>query len=123
MSSVFSMDSKDYKFELYEDDDSALDKLVKDKWLDLMAKGHFNYELSKVESRHVGKFLAQLNPMRATTRRKPQAMLSVRQDFDDQRFNFTKGISLFLVRPPRAPRSPRVHPGPMAPGPPPKKKL
>jgi hypothetical protein len=107
MCSVFYMDPKRYKFELSEDDDSALDKLVKDKWLDLMAKGHFNYDLSKVECRQVGKFLAQLNPMRATTRRKPQAMLSVRQDFDDQRFNFTKGISLILVRPPpRHPPSP-----------------
>ena len=57
-----------------------------------MSNGHFRYDLSSMKSRQVGKFVAQLNPMRATTRRQPQSMLSVRQQFDHQKFNFNRGI-------------------------------
>ena len=56
-----------------------------------MSNGHFRYDLSSMKSRQVGKFVAQLNPMRATSRRQPQSMLSVRQKFDQQKFNFNKG--------------------------------
>ena len=91
MSSEFSLDHNHFKIKLPFEADSEFDKLIQDRWQDLMAKGHFRYDISSMKSRQVGKFVAQLNPMRATTRRKPEAMLSVRQPFDHQKFNFTKG--------------------------------
>ena len=91
MTSKYLLNPKNFKIKLPDEANSEFDRLIQDRWQDLMAKGHFRYDISSMKSRQVGKFVAQLNPMRATTRRKPESMLTVRQPFDHQKFNFTKG--------------------------------
>ena len=92
----FVLDKKNLCVELNEESETSFDKLIQNRWLHLMSSGHFRYNISKVESRKVGQFVVQLNPMRATTRRKPQSMESVRQNFDPDGFNFTKGTKQSL---------------------------
>uniref|UniRef100_G3MPU4 GDP-D-glucose phosphorylase 1 n=1 Tax=Amblyomma maculatum TaxID=34609 RepID=G3MPU4_AMBMU len=72
---------------------SRFDQLLKTKWGEAMASGHFWYKLDKLETRILpGKynFVAQLNPKRAQERRKPQHVTSVCMPFDGSLFNFTK---------------------------------
>jgi len=93
----FVLDKKNFLVQLNQEAETPFDNLIQTRWLHLMSSGHFRYDISKVESRKVGQFVAQLNPMRATTRRKPQSMESVRQTFDPEGFNFTKGFKKYLL--------------------------
>ena len=93
----------DYKVELTSDQEqfSELDNLIRQKWEEKMSKGFFRYQMVHPECKKLpGKigYLAQFNPNRVSERRPPQAMMSVRQPFDSEKFNFNKvNISKELV--------------------------
>ncbi|XP_059801907.1 GDP-D-glucose phosphorylase 1 [Hypanus sabinus] len=75
--------------------ESRLDKALRSAWERRMRAGCFRYrlwgpELPVRELPGRCRLLAQLNVRRATERRKPQEILSVRQPFDPQRFNFSR---------------------------------
>ena len=92
-----------YKVELTSDQEqfSELDNLIRKKWEEKMSKGFFRYQMVHPECKKLpGKigYLAQFNPNRVSERRPPQAMMSVRQPFDSEKFNFNKvNISKELV--------------------------
>ncbi|XP_069760628.1 GDP-D-glucose phosphorylase 1 [Narcine bancroftii] len=72
---------------------SRLDAALRSAWARRMEAGCFRYRLwgPELPSRELPgprRLLAQLNVRRATERRRPQEILSVRQPFDPQRFNF-----------------------------------
>ena len=75
--------------------DTDFDRLLRRKWTEAQDKDVFRYKLtenglpSKVLSGEY-QMVAQLNPNRATLRRKPEDMHSIRMPFDDQKFNFTR---------------------------------
>jgi len=72
---------------------SGFDKMLRDKWDYYMEKGFFRYSMETPETRIMkGKlsFLAQLQTNRASLRRQPQSMDSLRQPFNHSQFNFTK---------------------------------
>jgi hypothetical protein len=58
-----------------------------------MEKGHFRYNFCHPECKklpgRIG-YLAQFNPDRVTARRAPEAMKSVKQPLDLEKFNFNK---------------------------------
>ena len=93
----------DYKVELTSDQEqfSELDNLIRQKWEEKMSQGFFRYQMVHPECKKLsGKigYLAQFNPNRVSERRPPQAMMSVRQPFDPEKFNFNKvNISKELV--------------------------
>ncbi|XP_023345910.1 GDP-D-glucose phosphorylase 1 isoform X2 [Eurytemora carolleeae] len=71
---------------------SDFDLKLAEKWSQLMKKGSFRYGLEDICSRIVGGkfgFVAQLQLNRSTNRRPPQAMLSLKQPFTKDKFNFT----------------------------------
>jgi len=72
---------------------SPLDDLIQTVWKEKMQNGSFRYKLQHPSCKklpgHWG-YLAQFNSFRASSRRPPQAMVSVRQPFDPEKFNFTK---------------------------------
>jgi len=62
-------------------------------WNDLMERGSFRYNLDTRRDRQVPgrrRYLAQYQPCRARLRRKPEAMMELRQEPDPSGFNFTK---------------------------------
>uniref|UniRef100_A0AAY4B527 GDP-D-glucose phosphorylase 1 n=1 Tax=Denticeps clupeoides TaxID=299321 RepID=A0AAY4B527_9TELE len=70
---------------------SAFDVALRSSWTEKMRRGLFRYELGELETRVLAgplRLVAQLNVMRGSERRKPQEILSVRQDFDPKLFNF-----------------------------------
>ncbi|XP_051898590.1 GDP-D-glucose phosphorylase 1 [Pristis pectinata] len=75
--------------------DSRFDQALRSAWERRMRAGCFRYrlwgpELPARELPGPRRLLAQLNVRRATERRPPQEILSVRQPFDPQRFNFSR---------------------------------
>ncbi|KPP71046.1 hypothetical protein Z043_110076 [Scleropages formosus] len=58
-----------------------------------MRQGLFRYELGDLQTRVLPgalRFVAQLNILRGTERRKPQEISSIRQHFDAKQFNFNR---------------------------------
>ncbi|XP_067829375.1 GDP-D-glucose phosphorylase 1 [Heptranchias perlo] len=71
------------------------DAALRSAWADRMSRGCFRYALRGPEllSRVLPgprRFVAQLNVSRGTERRRPQEILSLRQPFDPNQFNFGK---------------------------------
>ncbi|XP_072348821.1 GDP-D-glucose phosphorylase 1 [Scyliorhinus torazame] len=74
---------------------SRFDAALRSAWDQRMSAGCFRYRLPSagLPSRRLPgprRFLAQLNPQRATERRPPQDIRSLRQPFEPERFNFTR---------------------------------
>ncbi|GAB1609743.1 GDP-D-glucose phosphorylase 1-like isoform X1 [Argonauta hians] len=71
---------------------SKFDEIIIHKWNEAMQKGFFKYELNLKTRILPGKrgYIAQLNPLRFSERRKPQHIQSVNQGFDPTTFNFNK---------------------------------
>ncbi|KAF6735633.1 GDP-D-glucose phosphorylase 1 [Oryzias melastigma] len=72
---------------------TAFDSAMRAGWTDRMEKGLFRYHLRGLETRILpGQhgFVAQLNVKRGTERRKPQEILSIKQEFNGKQFNFNK---------------------------------
>lgn len=72
---------------------SKFDQEIRTKWTDAMNNGYFKYQLTSLQTRIIpGRrgYIAQLNPLRFTERRKPQDIQNINQKFDPNKFNFTK---------------------------------
>lgn len=72
---------------------SRFDVTLRSGWTEKMGRGLFRYHLGKLETRVLpGEegYVAQLNVQRGIERRKPQEILSIRQNFDPKQFNFSK---------------------------------
>lgn len=72
---------------------SKFDKRLRSTWTEKMEHGLFRYPLGDLKTRILPGpygFVAQLNIMRGQERRKPQQILSIRQRFDSEQFNFNK---------------------------------
>ncbi|KAM4734059.1 GDP-D-glucose phosphorylase 1 [Anableps anableps] len=72
---------------------SKLDTLIRDGWTDRMNRGLFRYHLGDLETRILpgpNGYVAQLNIQRGIERRKPQEILSIRQEFNPSQFNFNQ---------------------------------
>ncbi|XP_078055934.1 GDP-D-glucose phosphorylase 1 [Mustelus asterias] len=74
---------------------SRFDAALRSAWEERMTAGCFRYRLpsSGLPSRRLPgprRFVAQLNPQRATERRRPQEIRSLRQPFEPAGFNFTR---------------------------------
>ncbi|KAL4624296.1 GDP-D-glucose phosphorylase 1 [Arapaima gigas] len=72
---------------------SKFDEILRAGWSAKMQQGLFRYRLGDLQTRllpGVLGFVAQLNVLRGTERRKPQDISSIRQQFDMKQFNFTK---------------------------------
>ncbi|XP_059391792.1 GDP-D-glucose phosphorylase 1 [Carassius carassius] len=72
---------------------SRFDVALRCGWTEKRNAGLFRYHLDELETRILpgpSAYIAQLNIMRGIERRKPQEILSVRQNFDPRQFNFNK---------------------------------
>lgn len=72
---------------------SKFDKALQERWDAAVDAGCFAYKLHHVEGRVVsGKYqlFIQLNEMRFNKRRQPEAISSISQPFNPEKFNFTK---------------------------------
>jgi len=72
---------------------SKFDKELQERWDSAVDAGCFAYKLHQVEGRVVpGKYrlFVQLNEMRFNKRRQPEAISSIFQPFNPEKFNFTK---------------------------------
>ncbi|XP_078361050.1 GDP-D-glucose phosphorylase 1-like isoform X3 [Oculina patagonica] len=72
---------------------SKFDKELQGRWGAAVDAGYFAYKLHQVEGRVVpGKYqvFVQMNEMRFNKRRQPEAMNSISQPFNPEKFNFTK---------------------------------
>ncbi|XP_067293353.1 GDP-D-glucose phosphorylase 1 [Pseudorasbora parva] len=72
---------------------SRFDIALRSGWTERKNAGQFRYQLDDLETRILPGpcgYIAQLNIMRGVERRKPQEILSVRQNFDPKQFNFNK---------------------------------
>ncbi|GFR87957.1 GDP-D-glucose phosphorylase 1-like [Elysia marginata] len=71
---------------------SKFDQAVHERWDRAMANGVFRYTIDHIVTRIIPgskQYVAQLNTLRATERRKPQVITSVYQPFNPKSFNFT----------------------------------
>ncbi|XP_062857662.1 GDP-D-glucose phosphorylase 1 [Trichomycterus rosablanca] len=96
---TFTYTNKDFVYEVCRNDDKTskhearFDSALKSGWSEKMNRGLFRYQLGQLETRVLtGEcgYIAQLNTQRGTERRKPQLILSIRQQFDPKLFNFNK---------------------------------
>ncbi|XP_041965443.1 GDP-D-glucose phosphorylase 1 [Alosa sapidissima] len=72
---------------------SKFDMYLRSAWVERMQRGLFRYHLGHLETRILpghARLVAQLNVERGQQRRKPQEILSIKQDFDPKLFNFNK---------------------------------
>lgn len=72
---------------------SRFDVTLRSGWAEKMNAGLFRYRLADLETRILPGpcgFIAQLNIMRGIERRKPQEIVSIRQNFDPKQFHFNK---------------------------------
>lgn len=72
---------------------SKFDTSLRSAWVERMQRGLFRYHLGSLETRILpgpAGLVAQLNVERGQQRRKPQEILSIKQDFDPKLFNFNK---------------------------------
>ncbi|XP_034836496.1 GDP-D-glucose phosphorylase 1 [Maniola hyperantus] len=67
-------------------------ELIKTKWNDMHSNTSvFRYKIDNIQERIVDKkYLLQLNPNRITKRRTPEQIVDICQQFDKNKFNFTK---------------------------------
>ncbi|XP_061533556.1 GDP-D-glucose phosphorylase 1 [Phycodurus eques] len=73
--------------------ESRFDSAIRAGWTDRMARGLFRYHLGDLQTRILPGpcgYVAQLNVKRGLERRKPQEILSIRQDFNAEQFHFNK---------------------------------
>jgi len=71
----------------------GLDEMVLNRWDRFMEEGNFRYNTDNIKEKVVeGKlgYLVQSQLERARLRRPPQSMMSIRQAFDEHKFNFNK---------------------------------
>ncbi|XP_035011807.1 GDP-D-glucose phosphorylase 1 isoform X2 [Hippoglossus stenolepis] len=72
---------------------AKFDAVVQAGWSDRMARGLFRYNLGDLQTRIMPgshSYVAQLNIRRGTEKRKPQEILSIKQEFNGKQFNFNK---------------------------------
>lgn len=72
---------------------SKFDTDLRSAWVERMQRGLFRYHLGHLQTRILpgpARLVAQLNVERGQQRRKPQEILSIKQDFDPKLFNFNK---------------------------------
>ncbi|XP_060932523.1 GDP-D-glucose phosphorylase 1 [Limanda limanda] len=72
---------------------AQFDAVVQAGWSDRMARGLFRYNLGDLQTRIMPgshSYVAQLNIQRGTEKRKPQEILSIKQEFSAKQFNFNK---------------------------------
>ncbi|KAL6474160.1 hypothetical protein MHYP_G00177210 [Metynnis hypsauchen] len=72
---------------------SRYDTALRSGWAEKMSRGLFRYHLGELETRVLpgeAAYVAQLNIQRGIERRKPQEILSIRQNFNPKQFNFNK---------------------------------
>ncbi|XP_048828382.1 GDP-D-glucose phosphorylase 1 [Brienomyrus brachyistius] len=72
---------------------SKFDNMLRSGWAAKMSQGMFRYHLGDLQTRILpggSQFVIQLNIKRGQERRKPQEILSIRQSFDPNQFNFNK---------------------------------
>ncbi|XP_012524633.1 GDP-D-glucose phosphorylase 1 [Monomorium pharaonis] len=92
---TFAYDIKDFNFDVNscEENESSFDNVLQRTWTHAEKINVFRYILNIRDSKILkGKyrFLAQLNPDRAQTRRAPELITSMLQHFSPTGFNFTK---------------------------------
>lgn len=96
---IFTYTSKDFVHDVRRIDEktpyagSRFDVALKCGWTEKMSRGLFRYRLGDLETRVLpGEcgYIAQLNVQRGIERRKPQVILSIKQEFDPKLFNFNK---------------------------------
>ncbi|XP_029290048.1 LOW QUALITY PROTEIN: GDP-D-glucose phosphorylase 1 [Cottoperca gobio] len=72
---------------------AKFDTTIQAGWSDRMNKGLFRYHLGDLQTRILPgphDYVAQLNIQRGLQRRKPQEILSIKQEFNAKQFNFNK---------------------------------
>ncbi|KAF7224714.1 GDP-D-glucose phosphorylase 1 [Nothobranchius furzeri] len=72
---------------------TSFDVIIREGWADRMDRGLFRYCLGDLETRILPGphgYVAQLNIKRGIERRKPQEILSIKQEFNPRQFNFNK---------------------------------
>ncbi|KAL4005955.1 hypothetical protein ACER0C_005668 [Sarotherodon galilaeus] len=72
---------------------TKFDTAIQGGWADRMARGIFRYHLGDLKTRVLlgsHGYVAQLNIQRGIQRRKPQEILSIKQEFSAKQFNFNK---------------------------------
>ncbi|XP_058501155.1 GDP-D-glucose phosphorylase 1 [Solea solea] len=72
---------------------AQFDTLLQTGWTDRMERGLFRYNLGDLQTRVIPgsrSFVAQLNIQRGTEKRKPQEILSIKQEFNPRQFHFNK---------------------------------
>ncbi|KTF77811.1 hypothetical protein cypCar_00037446 [Cyprinus carpio] len=94
-SSFFTYTNKDFINDVCSGQQtrSRFDIALRSRWTEKRNAGLFRYHLDDLETRVLPGpcgYIAQLNIMRGIERRKPQEILSVRQNFDPKQFNFNK---------------------------------
>uniref|UniRef100_A0A670ZHL5 GDP-D-glucose phosphorylase 1 n=1 Tax=Pseudonaja textilis TaxID=8673 RepID=A0A670ZHL5_PSETE len=83
---------------------SRFDRALREGWAERLRRGLFRYRLGRLPTRRLpGRLglVAQLNVQRATERRRPQEVRSVRQSFDPRQFHFgqiRREEALFCLR-------------------------
>uniref|UniRef100_A0A3B1IQ90 GDP-D-glucose phosphorylase 1 n=1 Tax=Astyanax mexicanus TaxID=7994 RepID=A0A3B1IQ90_ASTMX len=94
---VFTYTQQDFVHQVYrtggEPEHSKFDLTLRSGWKEKMSRGLFRYHLGELETRLLpgeGDYVAQLNIQRGIERRKPQEILSIKQNFDPKLFNFNK---------------------------------
>ncbi|XP_056138398.1 GDP-D-glucose phosphorylase 1 [Lampris incognitus] len=102
MNHLFTYSNQDFVADLYRAKKDAagtvptssnFDTVLKAGWTDRMSRGLFRYHLGDLQTRILpGRrcYVAQLNIQRGLQRRKPQEILSIRQQFNATQFNFNK---------------------------------
>lgn len=72
---------------------TKFDTAIQSGWADRMARGIFRYHLGDLKTRVLlgsHGYVAQLNIQRGIERRKPQEIMSIKQEFNAKQFNFNK---------------------------------
>lgn len=72
---------------------TTFDTVLKAIWTDRMSRGLFRYHLGDLQTRILpgpSMYVAQLNIKRGIERRKPQEILSIKQNYNAEQFNFNK---------------------------------
>lgn len=87
---VFTYTDEDF---VNDSSKSRFDVALRSGWTEKMNAGLFRYHLGDLDTRILPGpcgFVAQLNILRGVERRKPQEIVSIRQNFDPNQFHFNK---------------------------------
>eukprot|EP00092_Neocalanus_flemingeri_P012273 GFUD01013229.1.p1 GENE.GFUD01013229.1~~GFUD01013229.1.p1 ORF type:complete len:156 (-),score=67.96 GFUD01013229.1:315-782(-) len=79
--------------ELVDKGKQELDEVVLTRWDLFMQRGHFRYNTDTITEKVVEGdlgYVAQSQLNRAKLRRPPQSMMTLKQEFDKEKFNFNK---------------------------------